>query len=261
MSDMAYLPPSTIPDIRPLSRADIPALLRAGWNDYRRAPAFGLFFSLVYVMGGLVLWWGFVASGNELWFIPVAVGFPILAPFAAVGLYEVSRRLEMGEPLDWGAVLGCVWRQKDRQIPSMSVVILLVFMFWVFVAHTVFALFFGLQSITNSTFAMLMTPNGLAMLAVGSIVGGIMAAMFYSLTVVSLPLLLDKEVDFVTAMITSFQAVAAAPVAMFGWGAIIGAALFAGMVPMFLGLFVVMPVLGHASWHLYRRVLPDNLGR
>ena len=257
MSDQTYLPPSPIPEMRPLQTDDIVPLLRAGWDDYRRAPAFGLAFSAVYVLGGILLWWVFGGSGNELWFIPVAVGFPLLAPFAATGLYEVSRRLETGEPLSWSAVLGCVLRQKDRQVPSMAVVILLAFMFWVFVAHTIFALFFGLSAITSTGLALLATSNGLTMLAVGGTVGGLMAIAVYAVTVVSLPLLLDKEVDFVTAMITSVQAVTAAPIAMLGWAATIAVLLFVGMLPLFLGLFVVLPVLGHATWHLYRRVLPD----
>lgn len=258
MSDQAMPPPSAIPDIVPLAPGDIAGLLAAGWADFRRAPAFGLFFSFVYVLGGWLLWYVFALAGNEFWFIPVAVGFPILAPFAAAGLYEVSRRLERGEPLSWGAVLGCVWRQKERQIPSMAVVILLIFMFWVFVAHTIFALFFGLQAITGTTWSMLLSPNGVAMLAVGAAVGGAMAAALFAITVVGLPLLLDKEIDFVTAMITSVQTVLAAPVAMFAWAAVVAGALFVAMVPGFLGLFVALPVLAHASWHLYRRVLPDG---
>jgi uncharacterized membrane protein len=139
----------------------------------------------------------------------------------------------------------------------MAVVILLAFMFWVFVAHTIFALFFGLSAITSTGLALLATSNGLTMLAVGGTVGGLMAIAVYAVTVVSLPLLLDKEVDFVTAMITSVQAVTAAPIAMLGWAATIAVLLFVGMLPLFLGLFVVLPVLGHATWHLYRRVLPD----
>lgn len=257
MTDQSYIPPSPIPEIRPVSIGDIRQCLALGWQDFRRAPAFGIFFSAVYVLGGVMLYLVLAAAGQSWWLIPLSAGFPILAPFAAVGLYEVSRRIERGLALDFNSVLGVVWRQRDRQIPSMAVVILVFFMFWVFVAHTVFALFFGLRAFGGSFQEMLFTPQGMAMLAVGTVIGGAMAAALFSLTVISLPLLLDKELDFVTAMITSFDAVRQSPMAMGYWAATIAVLLFLAMLPVFLGLFVVMPLLGHASWHLYRRVLPD----
>lgn len=259
MTDLspAQTGPSTIPQPARIGPADLRAALAAGWRDYRRAPLYGLLFSAVYVVGGLILFAIYTASAAEWWFIPVAVGFPILAPFAATGLYEVSRRLEQGEPLTMRAILGCVVAQKDRQVPSMAMMVLLVFMFWVFVAHTIFALFLGLQPVTGTTWQMLTQPSGLMMLAVGGAIGGAMAAVFFALTVVSLPLLLDREVDFISAMIASFGCVLANPVTMALWAALIAASLFLGMVPAFLGLFVVLPVFGHASWHLYRRLLPD----
>jgi uncharacterized membrane protein len=167
MIDRSVLPPSVIPDVAEINTDDLKAALRLGWQDYRRAPAFGLAFSLVYVLRGLVLYSVFAASGQSWWFVPIAVGFPIFAPFAAAGLYEVSRRLERAEPLSWRAVFSCVWAQKERQVPSMSMVIMLAFMFWVFVAHTIFALFFGLQPITWSSMDMLMSGSGLMMLFVG----------------------------------------------------------------------------------------------
>lgn len=250
------LSPSDIPEPASITPADLIRILRAGLADFKRAPLFGLAFSTVYVVGGLILYAVFVASGQSWWFIPVAVGFPLLAPFAATGLYEVSRRLEQNEPLSWSAVFGCVLAQRDRQVPSMAMVIMLIFMFWVFVAHTIFALFFGMGSISNSTTTMLFSSTGLMMLAVGSLIGGAMAAAMFSLTVISLPLLLDREVDFITAMITSVRAVLINPVSLALWAAIIAALLFLAMLPMFLGLFLVLPILGHASWHLYRQILP-----
>ena len=260
MTEQTLPPPSPIPALSQVTPADLQAALRAGWQDFRRAPLFGLAFSAFYVLGGLVLYAVFVASGQSWWFIPIAVGFPLLAPFAATGLYEVSRRLETGAPLTWSAVAGCVFAQRDRQVPSMAMVVMLAFMFWVFVAHTIFALFFGLRPISGSTWDMLLSPAGLQMLALGGIVGGVMAATLFALTVISLPLLLDREVDFITAMITSVQAVSHSPVTMLLWAAVIAVLLFLAMLPWFLGLFLVLPVLGHASWHLYRRVLPEPAG-
>jgi len=250
------LPPSVIPEPQTIAVSDLVAVLRAGLSDFRRAPLFGLAFSAVYVLGGLVLYAVFVASGQSWWFIPIAVGFPLLAPFAATGLYEVSRRLEQGETLDWPGILGCVLAQKDRQVPSMAMVIMLAFMFWVFLAHTIFALFFGLQPISSSTADMLLSTTGLAMLLVGGLLGGAMAAILFSLTVISLPLLLEREVDFITAMIASVRSVLGNLTVLAVWALIIVGLLFAAMLPGFLGLFLVLPVLGHATWHLYRRILP-----
>lgn len=256
MTQRAHLPPSEIPEPQAIGINDLRVILSAGLRDFMRAPLYGIAFSLVYVLGGLILYAVFLASGQSWWFIPIAVGFPLLAPFAATGLYEVSRRLEQGEPLSWSGVAGCVLAQKDRQIPSMAMVIMLAFMFWVFVAHTIFALFFGLQPITSSTSGMLLSGPGLMMLLVGGTIGGVMAALLFALTVISLPLLLDREVDFITAMITSFGVVTKNFSTMVVWAGLIAALLFIGMLPMFLGLFVVLPVLGHATWHLYRRALP-----
>jgi uncharacterized membrane protein len=252
----AHLPPSDIPEPQAITVSDLFDVLRAGLADFKRAPLYGLAFSFVYVVGGIILYTVFLASGQSWWFIPVAVGFPLLAPFAATGLYEVSRRLEQDEALDMSGVMGCVLAQKDRQVPSMAMVIMLAFMFWVFVAHTIFALFFGLQPITTSTSDMLLSATGLSMLAVGGAIGGAMAAIMFSLTVISLPLLLHREVDFITAMITSVRAVLTSPVTLAVWAAIIAGLMFAAMLPAFLGLFVVLPILGHASWHLYRKILP-----
>ncbi|MBC7143902.1 MAG: DUF2189 domain-containing protein [Thioclava marina] len=248
--------PSELPHFRDMPVSAIPEVLREGWRDFLRAPAFGLMFSGFYVLGGIVLWMVFSARGEEWWLIPFALGFPLLAPFAAIGLYEISRRIEGGEPLVWGEVMACCISQKDRQIPSMAMLILMMFMFWVFVAHTTFALFMGLSAFTNvsSSPEILFTGNGLAMLAIGSIIGAIFALTLFSFTVVGLPLLMEREIDIITAILTSMRAVIANPVSMGIWGLTIALSLFIGMIPMFLGLLVVLPVLGHASWHMYRRL-------
>ncbi|WP_432759681.1 DUF2189 domain-containing protein [Defluviimonas sp. SAOS-178_SWC] len=246
-----------LPEVGHVAVSDIKDVLKAGLADFLRAPAFGLFFSAIYVAGGILIYLVYTAAGQEWWLAPVIVGFPILAPFAAVGLYEVSRRIEAGEPLVWREVLGVVFSQKDRQIPSIAVVILLMFMFWIFVAHSIFALFMGLSAMTNvtSSLAILLEGNGPIMLLVGSAIGAGFAAVLFSITVAGLPLLLDREVDFVSAMILSVKSVLANIGAMIVWGVVISVLLFLGMLPLFLGLFLVLPILGHATWHMYRRLL------
>ncbi|WP_432449919.1 DUF2189 domain-containing protein [Aliiroseovarius marinus] len=258
MTDATHLEASPPPKINQIGMADIFAALRAGWADFRKAPAFGFFFALFFVIGGIALFLELGVMGQSYWIIPVAFGFPFLAPFLAVGLYDVSRRIETGEKLDWAQILGVVVNQKDRQFPSIAMVLIMGFLFWIFVAHIVFMLFMGLQPMTNITSNWqdaLLNRSGITMLAVGSAIGAVMAFVAFALTVCSLPMLLDREMDFISAMIHSFQAVLQNLVPMLAWGIIISALLIVGMVPFFLGLFVILPLLGHATWHLYRRVM------
>lgn len=245
------------PEVLQVELSDLRHALWASWQDFRNAPLYGLFFAAVYVFGGWLILWSLTAKGQLWWSLPASAGFPILGPFVACGLYEVSRRREMGVPLIWGEVLGVIFRQKDRQIPSMAAVIVVFFLFWNFLAHMIFALFLGKATLTNITTSVevFLTPEGMAMLAVGTGVGAIFATLLFALTVVSLPMLLDREVDFVTAMLTSLGVVRASPLVMLGWGAVIGGSLFLAMLPGFAGLFVVLPVFGHATWHLYRRAI------
>lgn len=245
------------PLIGELTLNDLRAALLAGAQDFRAAPQFGLFFSLVYVLGGFGLVW--LGAGTVVWMLATSLGFPLFAPFAAVGLYEVSRRREAGLPLEWRGVLGVIWAERSRQVPWLGAVIVIYFLFWTFLAHMIFALFMGLSTMTNvsQSWEVFLTPNGLSMIAAELIVGGALAFFLFSITVVSLPLLLEKEVDFVSAMLLSMRTVQANPKVMLIWALIIAVLSLVAMVPWFLGLFVVLPVLGHATWHLYRRALVD----
>ncbi len=241
--------------IQTVTMADITASLKAGVQDFKRAPQFGLFFSAVYVIGGFVMLW--VGAGHVSWTLATSLGFPLLAPFAAAGLYEVSRRMEKGEPLHWRGVLGIVWNERTRQLPWLGAIIVIYFLFWTFLAHMIFALFMGLSTMTNvsQSYEVFFTVNGLMMIAVELGVGAVLAFLLFSLTVVSLPLVLDREVDFVTAMLTSIKVVRANWVVMLVWASLIAVLSLLALLPWFLGLMIVLPVLGHATWHLYRRAL------
>ncbi|MEM9247321.1 MAG: DUF2189 domain-containing protein [Pseudomonadota bacterium] len=247
------------PDIAILDLSDLRYALAKGWSDWRSAPLIGLIFAAVYVVGGLFL--AFVAGGFVYQTLILALGFPLFAPFAAVGLYETSRRLEQGQPLDLRQIFGVVLREKDRQIPWAGAIIVIYFLFYSFLAHMIFALFMSSSPLTNisTSYEAFLTANGLTMVAVQLILGAVLGIILFGLTVFSLPLMLDKEIDFMTSMLLSFQAMQENSVISLVWALIIGVSVVIAMLPAFLGLFVVLPILGHASWHLYRRALihPD----
>lgn len=234
---------------------DLRAALKAGVADYKYAPGFGVPFAGVYVLGGLFL---IFVSGGFVWqTVILALGFPLFAPFAAIALYEVSRRIESGEPLDWRAIYGVIWAERGGQVPWLGALIVIYFLFYSFLAHMTFALFMGLSAMTNisTSFEAFLTPEGLSMIATQLAMGAGLGFLLFSLTVMSLPYALDRDVDFMTAMITSFCIVRDNLLVMGVWAAILGLAMAVAMIPAFLGLFIVLPVLGHASWHLYRRAL------
>lgn len=238
-----------------LAVSDLRAALAAGWDDFKAEPLFGLFFSAIFVIGGLTLTYLLVARGEFTWAIPAAAGFPLLAPFTAVGLYEVSRRRELDMPMSWPAILGAVRGRGDEQILAMGVIIFVAFGFWVIVAHVIFSIAIVEAGAGSESLAFLGTQAGMLMLVIGSVVGGVIALAFYATTVFSLPMLVHREVDFLTAVFASLEGFRSNWRVLLWWAAIIAGVLFASILAAFLGLLIALPVFGHATWHLYRRTI------
>ncbi|QJQ31391.1 DUF2189 domain-containing protein [Sphingomonas lacunae] len=243
-----------------LGWADIRMALARGWRDFAAHPLFGLFFGGIYVLGGLLLLYGLSNVGRGWWLIPIIAGFPLFAPFSAVGLYEVSRRRELGEPMHWRAVLGALKGRGDEQLVLMGGIIFVAFSFWMIIAHGIFAIFVGESGIGFDGSGLALSWDMIAMLLVGGAVGGLFALGLFAITVVSLPMLVDRDVDFISAMIASMSVFGSNKPVMIGWALFIATTLCLAMAPLFFGLFVILPVLGHATWHLYRRAVADLPG-
>jgi len=249
--------PKVDPVVRPITATDLVEAFGKGLRDFQAVPSYGLIVGVFYAAGGIAVVLCATALGMSYLAYPLAAGFALIGPFVAIGLYEVSRRRETGEPLSWGEI----WRTaKSRsEIGWMAFVTLFIFIVWMYQARLLIALFLGLNasfpSLQQFMTVVLTTNEGLLFLFVGNAIGAALALILFSLTVVSFPLLLDRDVDFITAMITSVRAVVTSPAVMIGWAAVITVLLMISALPLFLGLLVTLPVLGHTTWHLYRRIV------
>lgn len=252
--EAVYVVPK-MPEVVEITWETIRQSLGKGLADFRRAPLYGLFFGTFFAAGGIAIIL-ILNVLNTLWLIlPIMIAFPLIGPFAATGLYEVSHKLSAGEPITWKGILVTVFSQRERQTGWIAFVVLFIFWVWIYLVRVLIAIFMGFgvpSTIPGFIDAVLTTSNGMAFLATGTIIGGVLALVLFSATVISMPLILETELDFVSAMITSFKAVLKSPVPMLGWGVIITLLAILAMVPMFLGLIIVFPILGHATWHLYK---------
>ena len=245
------------PVVRSITAGDIAEALGEGLRDFQAVPLYGLAFGALYAAGGIAILLCLMAFGLVYLAYPLAAGFAMIGPFVATGLYEVSRRRETGQAISIGAIWATV--NARGEIGWMAFVTLFVFVIWMYQVRLLIALLLGLNasfsSLREFITVVLTTNEGLLFLAIGNAVGAALSLILFSLTVVSFPLLLDRDVDFVTAMVTSVRAVVTSPVPMIGWAAVIVVLLAVSAIPYFLGLVVTLPVLGHATWHLYRRII------
>jgi uncharacterized membrane protein len=245
-------------EIRQISIADLIECIEKGVKDFTRSSKYGMFFGAFYAIGGaLILWLAFYAGYFYLAY-PLVMGFALLAPFGAAGTYEISRRLEAGEPLSWSNVLGAVWGRTGRDLSWLALVSLFTFIIWMDVAVFVYLIFYGagLSSLSEIFTSVFTTAYGMAFLLVGNGIGALIALFVFSFTAVSPPLVVDRDIDFVTALITSVRAVVANPRTMLAWMVVIGADLAFSFVTFHVALVVLFPILGHTTWHLYRKLIP-----
>jgi uncharacterized membrane protein len=245
------------PVVLRISATDVTDALGQGLRDFQALPLYGLALGAFYAAGGILIVLTATWLGMSYLSYPLAAGFALIGPFCAIGLYDISRRREEGAPVS----LGLVWRTVigRSEIGWMAFVTIFIFIMWMYQVRLWMALLLGLNvsfSSVQEFITIVVTTNaGLVFLAIGNLVGAALSLMLFSLTVVSFPLLLDRDVDFITAMITSVRAVVMNPVPMIGWAAVIVVVLMVSAMPAFLGLLVTLPVLGHTTWHLYRRLV------
>ncbi|MEM9207500.1 MAG: DUF2189 domain-containing protein [Pseudomonadota bacterium] len=241
-----------------LSFGDIRDAMRLGVKDFISNPILSGFFGLFYTLGGLFIYFSLIHFDETWMILPIAIGFPLVGPFVAAGLYEISRRRQKGRTFTWSEILTVVFGQSRREMGWMAFVVLFIFWMWIYQVRMLLAVFLGNESFsTLEGFfnASLTTQAGFYFLAVGSVVGAILAAILFSVTVISMPLLLDRDIDFISAMIVSVKTVNRNPVVLLSWGAVVSGIAIVAMLPAFLGLLVALPVLGHATWHVYQRAI------
>lgn len=254
-------PTRELPIVRSIGPADLKDALMKGLDDFWAMPTHVVFISLIYPIFAVVL--GAVTLENNFApdLFPFAAGFPLIGPFAAIGLYELSRRRELGLDTSWKHAFDVVHSKSLGSIVVLGLLLSAIFIVWVAIARAIYVANFGYEEVTSLTaFAhdLLSTKQGHNLIVVGNFVGFLFALLAFSLTVVSFPLLLDRNVGVVAAALTSVRVVLTNPIAMALWGLIVACSLLVGFLAFLFGLALVMPVLGHSTWHLYRKVVvPD----
>jgi uncharacterized membrane protein len=248
---------AALPQVRHIGFGDIKEALARGFDDFTAYRTDVIFLCVIYPVIGLILARLAFGYGMLPLLFPLASGFALVGPLAAVGLYEMSRRREHGAAA-WPDAFGVVRSRSFGAIVVLGLLLVAIFFFWLVAAESIYEITLGpeppasLGAFISDVFT---TGAGWAMIVVGIGVGFLFALAVLLISVVSFPLLLDRDVGLGTAVGTSLRAVMLNPLPMASWGLIVAAGLVVGSIPLFLGLIVVMPVLGHATWHLYRRVV------
>ncbi|MCY6381207.1 DUF2189 domain-containing protein [Hoeflea prorocentri] len=252
------------PQIRKISYADVIDALWLGLEDFRQKPSHYVFMCLIYpVVGIVILTWA--SGGNALQLVyPMMAGFALLGPFAAIGLYEISRRRELDMDASWRHAFEVLRAPSLRSILAVGGMLVVLFVVWMYAAQAIYQSIFGATAPASAAAFLgdvLTTPQGWALILVGNAAGFVFAVIALCISVVAFPLLLDRNIGAHVAVETSMRAVAANPLPMILWGLIVAVALLIASILFLIGLAIVMPILGHATWHLYRRVVEPAAGQ
>ena len=247
--------PAFLTALRPLHWGDPLRWLALGWHDFTRCPGLGLFYGASFMAMGWTLL--LVFQHAPAWVLALSAGFLLVGPFVCLGLYEASRRLERGERVDLGQSL-LAWEQRAGTLAIFGFVLLVLEMLWGRASLVVFAVSFdGMPDFKGSLLALFSAEN-LPFVIAYLTVGGVFAGLIFAVSVVSIPMILDRPVDAISAGLTSVRLVLSQPGVMLLWGALITLIVVLAMLPGFAGLLVAAPVLGHASWHAYRSAVADG---
>jgi uncharacterized membrane protein len=252
-----YHPPA-LPAVRKITLDDLRDALAKGWDDFMYKPSTVLMLAVIYPIVGLILFR--ITFGYSLLplIFPLAAGFALIGPFAALGFYQLSREREQGIDPSWSSILNFVSHHSRGAILALGALLMVIFFGWIFTAKAIFERIFGDQPVTSlSGFVhqVFETPEGVTLIIAGNFIGFLFAILCFSISVVSFPLLVDRDVSAPVAIVTSLKAIVRNPLPMLAWAVFIVAALIVGSLPALIGLMIVLPVLGHASWHLYRKVV------
>jgi uncharacterized membrane protein len=242
------------PRVRKIGRADLKDALAKGYEDFVTMPSSLIFLGLIYPIVGI----GLIAGSPLPLLFPLVSGFTLIGPFAAIGLYEISRRRELGLAISWKDAFGVVRSHSIFSILSLGMLLLLIFLCWQLTAQSLYVALFGStppESFGRFIGDVLSTPQGWKLIGLNTAIGFLFAVVALSISVVSFPLLLDRDVGVAVAIYTSIRSVLKNPYTMALWGLIVAAVLAFGFLLLFIGLAVAVPILGHSSWHLYRRVV------